>query len=130
MIFKQGKNVLIIGKINKVQAINVVEVKGKPRAVVSFSINCGRDEKGVIWLNAELWGEQAHNPMIKRGAVGMFAGELKSKSYQKKDGTEATKNFVAISFLNITYCPKEEPHEDVEVEPDIPELADETDLPF
>lgn len=134
MLFKQGKNVLIVGKISKVQAKTVVEVKGVPKNVVSFSINCGKGENGTIWLNAELWGEQALNPMIKRGAVGLFAGELKTKKWDGKDGKEVVKNFVALTICDIKFCPPDdEQDEKTELVADIqdtPVDMGESDLPF
>lgn len=114
--------ICLVGRITK-----DLELKSTPsgKSVCEFTLAVNRDKDSADFINCRVWNAPAEN-LVKyqgKGSLISVAGELRTDSYEKQDGTKGYKTYVLAN--NIEYLgTKGEKHEEEQQEEQSDPFAD------
>lgn len=125
-------NVSLIGRITKDIELRSTG-SGKPVVRISIAINNGKDEKGeerpADFPTIYVYENQAENlnKYCKKGSLIAVTGRLKTRSWEKEDGTKAYETYVRANSVQFL---ESKPKEGVPMpEPDYASSNEDVNIP-
>jgi single-strand DNA-binding protein len=98
-----GAYITIKGRLGRDASLK--EVAGKKLLEMAVAVDAGyKDNKTTMWFNCSLWGNRAEalKQYLTKGKEVLIAGELATKEYLAKDGTN--KVSLNIQASSVEFC--------------------------
>lgn len=83
----------------------VKNVNGTSLCEFALAIDTGYgDRKSTMWVRCNIWGKRAEGGLpqyLVKGTQVMVSGDLSQRTYQKKDGTDATSLDLRVQEIEL-----------------------------